>query len=208
VAVRVSSANGFGTAVACTAVSKALEAVCTVAAHTFIVGDYVLVSAEEGMYQLDNVVAKVKAQTATSVTLQGIDSTSFDDAISGKTTLRKITFGINMTTAQAVQSGGGGFEFVDTTTIHDGGKTQVPGDANAATFTFSCFWNPTDTALAALRTASVAQEQRAIFMQFGVGGPIMVFIGYVGATLLPAGQARQLVTTDVAVTVFGTPTYY
>jgi hypothetical protein len=36
----------------------------------------------------------------------------------------------------------------------------------------------------------------------------MVFNGYVGASLLPTGQAQDKVTTPSTITMFGSPTYY
>jgi hypothetical protein len=36
----------------------------------------------------------------------------------------------------------------------------------------------------------------------------VVFEGYIGATLLPTGQAQDKVVTSVAITMFGKPTVY
>lgn len=208
VAVKMSTNEGTGAVIVLDSLSQAAEAVGTKTGHGLVTGDYVWLSCTEGMVEVDNRMARVKSATTDTFVLEKFNTTLFQVSEAGKTTLRKVTFAVNLNSAASVQSGGSGFEFMDATTIHDGGKVSIPGDSNAATFTFGCFWNPSDPAQAACKLASDAQDQRAFFMQFGVGGPICVFVGYVGASLLPAGQARQAVTTDIALTMFGSPTYY
>ena len=69
-------------------------------------------------------------------------------------------------------------------------------------------WDVTDAGLKAMKVASDAQAMRAFKFTFGTGGQVMVFLGYVGANLLPGGQAQDKVTTPSAITMFGSPTYY
>ena len=45
-------------------------------------------------------------------------------------------------------------------------------------------------------------------VEFGSGGKIIYFAGYVGFTGLPGGQAQDKVTTSCVITMNGTPTYY
>jgi hypothetical protein len=59
-----------------------------------------------------------------------------------------------------------------------------------------------------MKNASDAQSKRAFKFTFGTGGQIMVFAGYVGATLLPAGNAQDKVTTSTTITMQGSPSYY
>lgn len=79
-------------AVAVSAVSNANGAVFTVATgHGLVVGDVVLISS--GWALIDNLVARVSAQTATSVTIGVINSTdtNFFPAGSGGGSLRKVS---------------------------------------------------------------------------------------------------------------------
>lgn len=79
-------------AVAVTAVSNANSAVFTVATgHGLAVGDVVLISS--GWSLIDNLVARVSAQTATSVTIGVINSsdTNYFAAGAGAGSLRKVT---------------------------------------------------------------------------------------------------------------------
>ena len=69
-------------------------------------------------------------------------------------------------------------------------------------------WDVTDTALIAMKNASDQQAQRAFRFQFGSGGPIMVFTGYVGYVGAPGGAAQDKVTSQSTITAFGSPTYY
>lgn len=170
-------------------------------------GDYVLISAQ-GMHQMNDRVARVANVNTVADTfeLEGIDTTLFDTFVSG--TFEVITFGTSITTATSLSSSGGGFDFIDTTTIHGNAKTQMPGLPAASTYNFDNIWDISDAGLQAMKVASDAQAKRAFKFTFGTGGQIMVFAGYVGANLLPGGSAQQLVTTPAAITMNGTPSYY
>jgi hypothetical protein len=84
----------------------------------------------------------------------------------------------------------------------------MPGLPAASTFTFDNIWDVADAGLQAMKRASDAQAKRAFKFTFGNGGQVMLFVGYVGANLLPGGQAQALVTTPTTITMNGTPTYY
>lgn len=62
--------------VAITGISKASQAVVTVAAHTLVIGDAVLINGAVGMTEINNLIGIVQSTTATTITLN-IDSTSF-----------------------------------------------------------------------------------------------------------------------------------
>jgi len=203
--VAVAMQSALGSSKTITAVTKANPGVATSTAHGFVNGDYVLLTVS-GMYQIDGKVVRVANTTANTFELEGINTTSFDTFSSG--TAAAITFGTSITTATDINASGGDFDFIDTTTIHSNVKTQIPGAANPATYTFNNLWDVSDTGLAALKSASDAQAQRAFKFTFGTGGQIMAFAGYVGATLLPTGSAQDKVVTPATITMFGTPTYY
>jgi hypothetical protein len=178
--------------------------VTTSVAHTLANGDYVLLSVV-GMYQVDGRVFRVAGSTSTTFQLEGEDTSLYDTFSSG--TVSKITFGTTMSTATGLTASGGDFDFIDTTTIHVNTRTQVPGLASPATYTFENLWDPADTALLALKTASDNQVTRCARFTFA-GGQKVLFNGYVGATLLPTGNAQDKVQTNVTVTMFGKPTIY
>lgn len=203
--VQVSMQSAIAAAKTITAITKASTGVVSSTAHGYSNGDYVLLTVS-GMRQLNERVCRVAGVATDSFQLEGIDTTDFDTFVSG--TAEKITFGTSITTATSISSSGGDFDFIDTTTIHDNTRTQMPGLPNATSFTFDNIWDVSDAGLLAMKNASDAQAKRAFKFQFGVGGQIMVFAGYVGASLLPGGSAQQLVTTSAAITMNGTPSYY
>lgn len=203
--IAVAMQSALAAAKTITAITKANPGVATSTAHGYTNGTYVKLTVQ-GMYQLDARVVRVANVTANTFELEGIDTTNFDTFSSGSA--EAITFGTSITTATSVNSSGGDFDFIDTTTIHSNVKTQIPGAANPATFTFENIWDVSDAGLVAMKNASDSQAQRAFRFTFGTGGQIMTFNGYVGATLLPGGSAQDKVITSTTITMFGTPTYY
>lgn len=188
-----------------TAITIGATATVTSTAHGYVNGDLVLISAQ-GMRQVDGRIFRVASSTTNNFVLEGEDTSGYDAFSSG--TAQLITFGTSITTATTVNGSGGDFDFIDTTTIHGNAKTQIPGLANPATYSFENIWDVSDAGLKAMKTASDAQAQRCFKFTFGVGGQVMLFNGYVGASLLPGGSAQDKVTTQTTVTMFGSPTYY
>lgn len=188
-----------------TAITKANPGVVSATANGYSNGDYVLLSIV-GMFQLDNRVVRVSSAATDSFSLEGVDTTLFDTFTSG--TASKLTFGTSIVTATTMQSSGGDFAFIDTTTIHTNVKSQVPGLANPITYTFDNLWDPSDAGQVAMKAASDGQSQLAFKFTFGTGGKIMVFSGYVGFAGAPGGTAQDKVTSQAVVTQFGRPTYY
>lgn len=187
-----------------TVLTKASEAVVTIDAHGYNDGDYVLITAT-GMTEVNGRIFRVDDKDTNTFHLEGENSTNYGAFVSG--TAAKITFGNTMTTATGLSASGGDFSFVDTTTIHDVVKSQIPGVANPATYTFESFWDVADPALIAFKLASDAKAQRCVMISYSNGQRI-VFTGYVGASLLPVGNAQDKVTTQVVITMFGKPTVY
>lgn len=203
--VAVAMQSALGAAKTITAITKANPGVVSSTAHGFVNGDYVYLTVQ-GMFQLDGMVVRVANQTANTFELEGIDTTAFDTFTSGSA--QAVTFGTSITSATTINASGGDFDFIDITTIHDNVKKQIPGLPNPSNFTMDHLWDVSDAALKAMKTAADAQAIRAFKFTFGAGGQIMTFAGYVGATLLPAGQAQDKVTTQTVITMFGRPAYY
>lgn len=203
--VSVAMQSALGSALTISAITKAATGVATSTAHGLSNGSYVFLLVQ-GMYQLDNKVVRVANVTANTFELEGVNTTSFDTFSTG--TAQAVTFGTTITTATDINASGGDFDFIDTTTIHGNVKTQIPGLANPSNFTFNNLWDVADPGLVAMKSASDSQGQRAFRFTFGTGGQVMLFAGYVGATLLPTGQAQDKVVTPATITMFGTPTYY
>ncbi len=202
--VAVAMQSAIATAITITGISKATEGVVT-ASNSFSAGDFVVLSVQ-GMRQVDDRVFRVKTPTGTNFVLEGEDTTLFDTFTSG--TVQKLTLGTSITTATTINPSGGDFDFLDTTTIHQGQRSQVPGLPTAINYGMDHIWDVSDPGLKAMKSASDAQAKRAFMYTFGSGGQIMLFNGYVGANIAPLGQSQQLVTCKSTFTLNGTPTYY
>lgn len=188
-------------------ITKASPGVVTyVGSDTYANGDYVKITAQ-GMYQVDGRIFRVANVDGSGNTfeLEGENTTSYDTFTSGGA--EEVTFGTTLATATSVSASGGDFDFIDTTTIHDNVKKQIPGIASASVFNFENIWDPADAGLVALKAASDAKAQRAFKFTFASGAKVL-FVGYVGCSMLPTGSAQDKVTTPVVVTMFGRPTAY
>lgn len=202
--VAVSVQSALAATKTITAITKASPAVVSSTAHGYSNGDYVLLSVQ-GMYQVNYRVFRIASVATDSFALEGEDSTSYGTFVSG--TAQKITFGTSMATLTSINASGGDFDFIDTTTIHDNIKTQVPGLPNPSTYTFESFWDPSDAGLLAMKTASDSQAQRAILFSFA-NGQKFTFNAYVGCSLSPTGSAQDLIKTTVVFTALGGPKAY
>ena len=202
--VAVSVQSALAATKTITAITKASPGVVSSPAHGYRNGDYVLLSVQ-GMYQLNYRVMRVSAVATDSFSLEGEDTTNYATFVSG--TAQKITFGTTLATLTNINASGGDFDFVDTTTIHDSIKTQIPGLGNPSTYNFESFWDPSDAGLVALKSASDAQAQRAILFSFS-NSQKFVFNGYVGCSLSPTGSAQDLIKTSVVFTSLGGPKAY
>lgn len=203
--VAVSMQSGIATGVAISAITKANPGVASSTAHGYSNGDILFLEIL-GMYQLNEKVVRIANKTNDTFELEGVDTTLFDTFTSG--TAKKLTMGTSITSATTINATGGEFDFIDTTVIHANTKSQIPGLPSAISFSMDHIWDSTDAAQVAMKAASDTQAMRAFKFQFGTGGKILYFAGYVGFTGLPGGQAQSLVSTKAVVTMNGTPTYY
>lgn len=187
-----------------TAITKANPASCTSVAHGYSTGDYVYLLIS-GMYQLQARVFRITVSSVDVFTLDSTDSTLFSTFSSG--TAAKLTFGTTFGTVTTLNGSGGDFDFIDTTTVHDAIKTQVPGIASPLTYSFENIWDVADTGLIAMKAASDLQAQRAFRFTFATGA-IVTFSGYVGCSLVPIGSAQDKVTTPAVITAYGALSAY
>lgn len=203
--VAVAMQSALAAADTISGITKANPGVVTATAHGMSNGAFVLL-AIQGMHQLNGRVARIANVTSNTYELEGIDTSAFDTFSTGS--CQEITFGTTISTAAGISASGGDFDFVDTTTIHDNVKSQIPGVSNPLTYTMDHNWDAADAGQVAMKAASDAQAQRAFRFTFGTGGPIMAFAGYVGFSGAPTGTAQDKVISPAVITAFGRPSYY
>jgi hypothetical protein len=203
--VAIAMQSAIAAAKTITGITNASPGVATSASHGYSNGDYVILQVQ-GMLGLQDKVVRVASVATDTFALEGINTTDFGTFTSG--TAEKLTFGTSITSATTMSSSDGGFDMIDTTTIHAANKSEIPGLPGSQSYTFENIWDPTDAGQIAMKTASDSQAKRAYKYTFGTGGKIMVFAGYVGFNGAPGGSSQQLVTTSAVITSQGSPTYY
>lgn len=204
--VKVFMSGAPAAAVPITTISKATEGVLSVGSTTGVsVGSYLLINSQ-GMGDLDGRVFRVKALVAnTSITIEGEDTTNYDTFSSGSYQL--LTFSNTLSTLTSVSGSGGEFDLIDTTTIHDKQKSNIPGMASALSYSFDSIWDVADAGLIAAKAASQTKAQRAFMLQFQNNQRVL-FYGYIGTQLQPGGSTGGMVTTKVTITANGSQTNY
>lgn len=203
--VAVSMQSTIASEVTITGITKADPAVITADSHGYANGDIVYLEIN-GMHQMNEKAVRVANATTDTFEAEGVDSTSYETFASG--TVQVVTLGTSITSATTISASGGEFDFIDTTTIHQSAKTQIPGLPSAITYQLDNIWDMSDEGQAAMKAASDVQAKRVFRFQFGQGGKMVYFAGYVGFSGLPGGSAQQLVTSSAVITMNSTPTYY
>ena len=202
VAVAVQSA--LASAETITGITNASPGVVTTSGTLPSDGDFVLVTAT-GMHQLDGRVFRVDNASGSTFELEGEDTSSYDTFATGS--FQVITYGTTLSTVTDVSPSGGEPEFADVTTIHDSIRKQVPTVTSALSFGMTSKFDPTDTALQALKVASDNISERAVKFTFA-NGSIVTFNGYVSMPMVPTGSAQGLVTTPLTITAESRLTSY
>lgn len=205
--VQIAVQSALATALPISAITKANPGVVSYTGTDPVNGDYIYLSSMVGMTELDErVVRAANVNGTTNVfDLEGVDTTSFTTHSSGNAQV--ITFGTNLNIVTGIAGSGGEFEFIDTTLISDTVRSRIPGVASPISLNLTCLWDPSDTGLLALKSASDSKAKRAIRVSFP-GGAKFLFVGYVGCTIIPTGNAQELVTTTVQIEGAGRATAY
>lgn len=197
----------LGTAQTITGIQKTNPAVVDHNGAVLVSGEYAALTSVLGMSQVNNRIFRVASPEAspTSFSLEGENATSYDTFTSGS--VQPVTFSYSMSSGTTVSASGGDFDFADTTTIHDLQRSQIPNLANPLTYTFDCFWDPSDTFLAQVLSFTRLQTLVALRLTF-VNTYKFLVLGYVSASLAPTGNQGEVVKTPVTFTAFGLPTLY
>lgn len=197
----------LGTAQTITNIQKTSPARVDHNGAVLVSGNYAALVDVLGMSQVNNRLFRVATPEAspTSFLLENENATSYDTFTSGS--VKPVTFSYSMSTGTTVNASGGDFDFIDTTTIHDLQRTQIPNVANPLTYSFDCFWDPSDSFLTQVRSFTQLQTLVALRLSF-INGYKFLVLGYVSASLAPTGSQGDVVRTPVTFTAFGLPTVY
>ena len=132
----------YDAAQAFTAISNAAEAVATVTGSTIAAGDIVLLSS--GWSKLDNKVVRVKAATATAVTLEAIDTSDvlIFPAGGGVGSMKKILTWVQIPQITDLAFSGGDQNYLDVVFLEDDQGKQIPTDRAATSMTLTIADDP------------------------------------------------------------------
>jgi hypothetical protein len=196
--VQVAIQSALASPVTINSISKANPGVVGYTGTDPTDGDYLYLSNIQGMFEVDQRVIRCAGTNGAGNTtqLEGVDTTNFSTFTSGQ--FQVVTFATTLSLITDITVSGGEFEDIDTTTIHDLVRVVQPGVASNLQFSMTAQWEPSSTALQALKTASDSKARRAIRFTFADGAKF-VTTGYIGCSLVPTGSAQQLVTTPISI---------
>jgi hypothetical protein len=189
------------------AISNASEAVCTVVGATLVVGDILLVTS--GWTALNNKVVRVKAATATAITLEAIDTTSTQifPAGSGAGSLKKVLTWAQIPQITDVTFSGGDQNYQDVVFLEDAQGRQIPTDKAAARMVLTVADDPTLAYVPIVTAADVAQTVQAA--RLNLPGTDKLYYGaYTSFSLQPSVSRSNILTRTVSLALQSTPTRY
>ncbi|WP_392889675.1 phage tail protein [Pseudomonas migulae] len=197
----------YATPLAFSAISNASEAVCTVVGGTLAVGDILLVTS--GWTALNNKVVRVKAATATAITLEATDTTntSIYPALSGVGTLKKVLTWVQIPQITDVAFSGGDQNYADIVFLEDTQGRQLPTDKSAASMVLTVADDPTLAYVPIVTAADVAQTPQAA--RLNLPGTDKLYYGaYTSFSLQPSVARNNLLTRTVSLALQAAPTRY
>lgn len=192
---KVEIQSALGVAKTITGISKASEAVVT-ATHDFAIGDIIVIDEVVGMTQINRRAVRVKSvSTTVSFVCEGLDSTGWTTYASGGTA-RKVSTWIAFDTLT-------NFDFPEpqpnpqsVTTIHDTEEKEIFGLDSAPSATMNSHSQPVNAAIAEVRKASLAKEDRVLRITFQNGNVMIVNTKLAGGRGI-SGEAGAVAASQI-----------
>jgi len=203
----IEHAATYAAALAFSAVSNASEAICTVTGATLVVGDILLVAS--GWTALNNKVVRVKAATATAITLESIDTTDTTvyPAGSGAGTLKKVLTWVQIPQVTDFASAGGEQNYTDINFLEAPQGFQIPTDKSAASMTITVADDPALPYVPVLNAADLSKAIQAARMN--LPGVDKIYYGvYTSFSQQPAISRNNVMTKTVSMALQASITRY
>lgn len=197
----------YAAALPFSAISNASEAICTVTGAALAVGDILLVAS--GWTALNNKVVRVKAATATAITLEAIDTTDTTvyPAGSGTGTLKKVLTWVQIPQITDFASSGGEQNYADVAFLEAQQGFQIPTDKSAASMTITVADDPSLPYVAVVTAADTARTIQAARMN--LPGIDKIYYGvYTSFSQQPAISRNNVMTKTVSMALQATATRY
>jgi len=197
----------YAAALPFSAISNASEAICTVTGATLVVGDIVLVTS--GWTALNNKVVRVKAATATAITLEAIDTTSTTTypVGSGVGSLKKVLTWVQIPQITDVAFSGGDQNYQDVVFLEDSQGRQIPTDKAAASMVLTVADDPTLAYVPIVIAADSAKTVQAA--RLNLPGTDKIYYGaYTSFSLQPDVSRSNILTRTVSLALQAAPVRY
>lgn len=197
----------YAAALAFSAISNASEAVATTVGSTLVVGDIVQITSSWS--PLNGKVVRVKAATATAVTLESIDTTNVVvyPVGGGSGTLRKIMTWVQIPQVTDLAFSGGDQNYLDVVFLEDAQGRQLPTDKAAAKLVLTVADDPAQAYVPILQAADLSQAIQA--SRLNLPGTDVIYYGcFTSYSTQPAVSRSNLLTRTVSMALQAAPTRY
>ncbi|PXX59520.1 Phage tail tube protein, TTP [Pseudomonas sp. LAMO17WK12:I10] len=197
----------YAAVLAFTAITNASEAVATVVGATLSAGDIVLLSS--GWSKLDNKVVRVKAATATAITLEGIDTTDTQifPAGGGAGSMKKVLTWVQIPQVTDLAFSGGEQNYLDVVFLENDQGKQIPTDKSAASMVLTIADDPAQAFNAVLLAADAGKQVQAARLNLP-GNDSLLYGAYTSFSKQPAVSRNNLLTRTVNLALQAEPTRY
>jgi len=197
----------YATALAFASITNATEAVATVVGGTLSAGDIVLLTS--GWSKLDSKVVRVKAATATAITLEGIDTTDTQifPAGGGAGTMRKVLTWVQIPQISDVAFSGGEQNYLDVVFLEDDQGKQIPTDKSAASMVLTLADDPAQDFNKVLMKADAGKQVEAARLNLP-GNDTLLYGAYTSFSKQPAVSRNNLLTRTANLALQAEPTRY
>lgn len=190
-----------------TAISNASEAVATVVGADLDAGDIVLITS--GWSKLDSKVVRVKAATATAITLEGIDTTDTQiyPAGNGSGTMKKVLTWVLIPQVTDLAFSGGEQNYLDVVFLENDQGKQIPTDKSAASMVLTIADDPAQPFNSVLMSADAGKQVHAARLDLP-GNDTLLYGAYTSFSKQPAVSRNNLLTRTVNLALQSEPTRY
>lgn len=190
-----------------TELSNATEAVAKVTGASLAVGDIVLLTS--GWSKLDNKVVRVKAATATAITLEGIDTTDvlLFPAGGGVGTMKKVLTWVQIPQITDLAFSGGEQNYLDVVFLEDDQGKQIPTDKTATSMTLTIADDPVKPFNSVLLKADARKQVEAARLVLP-GNDQLLYGTFTSFSKQPAVSRSNLLTRTVSLALQSEPTRY
>ncbi|KQB53786.1 phage tail protein [Pseudomonas endophytica] len=188
-------------------ISNATEAVATVAAATLVVGDIVLVSSN--WTPLNGRVARVKAATATAITLEGIDTsdTQVYPPLNGAGSLKKVLAWALVPQVSDVAFSGGEQNYLTVAFLEDAQGRELPTDKSPARMTLTVADDPAQSYVPIVQAADAGGAVHA--SRLNLPGKDTIYYGAITAwSPQPVVSRSNLMTRTITLALQAPITRY